>query len=70
MRKSTGLLALIAFPLVGVVTAGAVVVNAGHPNCAKVKRNFHGAWGNLDDYVQSFPRVQQRRVLKCLRAST
>lgn len=35
-------------------------------DCRMIVRRFHGSWGNLYDYVWSFPKEQQKQVLACL----
>jgi hypothetical protein len=49
--------------VVGIISGA----DAAQVNCKKVKQQFHQADGNLDDYIQSYPRELQHAILMCLK---
>jgi hypothetical protein len=54
-------LAVVVIAAVALWAASAQVTG-----CRKIVREFHQAWGNLYDYVWSFPKAEQPHVLACL----
>lgn len=61
MNRRVALIATCVLLLVFGAAASAL-----ETRCSKVVRGFHDAWGNEEDYVQSFPLSQQRAVRGCL----
>jgi hypothetical protein len=57
--------------LCGIIVLGSISgANAAQVNCKNVKQQFHQSDGNLDDYIQSYPRELQRAISVCLKSSS